>query len=210
MKKEQKNKKTNKELQDRSSFLIGFFVNYFKPSAFLPSISKIDLSMLKNQGIKLIICDLDNTLVPHYTKFPTQNIIKFVEEIKEKEFEFIIISNNTKKRVSSFSEKLNLSEFIWNAKKPFPFSIKKTINKLGVKPQETVVIGDMIITDILAANLSHTQSILIQPLIELNQTNNNRFSKWIENKIFKTLSNENLIVKETFEKNVYSEEYEFL
>lgn len=195
---------------DSSSFLFGFFINYLKPSAYLSSLNEIDLDSLKEQGIKLIICDLDNTLVPHFTKFPTKYAINFVNEVKKREFEFVLISNNTKKRVSFFSEKLGLNKYIASAKKPFPWAIKKTINDLELKPQETVIIGDMLITDTLAANFVHTESILIQPLIDPERTVD-RILSFFEKWVFKKLSKENLIVKsETTGRSIYSEDYEIL
>ena len=149
-----------------NSFIFGLFVNYLKPSMYVNSITNIDLDSLKNQGIKLIICDLDNTLVPHFTKFPTKNAIDFVEKVKEMEFHFVLISNNTSKRVSFFAEKLGLKDYISNAKKPMPFNIKKVITNYKVKPNETVIIGDIIVMDILAANILHTESILVKPLLD--------------------------------------------
>ena len=113
-----KQQKQNKEkilIKKRSSFFFGLFVNFLKPSVYLDSIKEIDLNALKEQGIKLIICDLDNTLVPHYTKFPTQTAINFVNDVKKAGFDFSIVSNNTSKRVSFFAEKLGISDFISGA-----------------------------------------------------------------------------------------------
>ena len=205
-----KHELTNQKQEDSSSFLFGFFANYLKPSAYLTSINEIDLDTLKHQGIKLIICDLDNTLVPHFTKFPTKYAKDFVEEVKKRDFHFVLVSNNTKKRVSFFSEKLGLSDYIASAKKPFPWAIKKTLKRLKVKPQETVIVGDMLITDTLAANFVHTESILVQPLIDPERTVD-RILSWFEKKVFKRLSKENLIVKtETAKRSIYSEDYEIL
>lgn len=205
------NKPKEKTTNDNSSsFLLGFFVNYFKPSAYLTSITEIDLDILIEQGIKLIICDLDNTLVPHFTKFPTKQSIDFVKEVKKRGMKFMLISNNTKKRVSFFSEKLGIKEYVSNAKKPLPFAISKVISKMGVTPQETVIIGDMLVTDTLVANLMHTESILVQPLMDPDKT----FDKVIqlfEKKVFKKLSKENLIVKsETIKRTIYNEDNEIL
>ncbi len=196
--------------EDSSSFVFGFFINYLKPSAYLTSVKEIDLESLKKQGIKLIICDLDNTLVPHFTKFPTKQAIDFVNDVKANGFKFVLVSNNTKKRVEFFSKKLKLDNYIASAKKPFPWAIKKTIKKMDVKSHETVIVGDMIITDTLAANFIHAESILVQPLIDPEKTFGKILS-WLEKRVFKKLSKENLIVKSTTaNKTIYSEEYEIL
>ncbi len=203
-------RKLNNTEENSSSFVLGYFVNYLKPSAYVTSVHEIDLDSLKEQGIKLIICDLDNTLVPHFTKFPTMQVRKFVDEVKRRGFKFVLVSNNTSKRVSFFAEKLEISDYIANAKKPFPSAIKKTIEKIDVKPQETVIIGDMIITDTLAANFVHTESILVQPLMDPEKTVD-KFISFLERFVFKRLAKNNLIVKsENIQRNVYSEDYEIL
>lgn len=205
-----RHKVNNIEQENSSSFLLGFFINYLKPSAYVTSIKEIDLESLKEQGIKLIICDLDNTLVPHFTKFPTKQAIEFVKEVKEVGFDFVLVSNNTSKRVSFFAEKLNLDNYISNAKKPFPKVIKKSIEKMNVSPQETVIIGDMLITDTLAANFVHAESILVQPLIDPERTMDKLLSL-AEKIVFKRLAKNNLIVKsETIKRTIYSEDYELL
>ena len=128
-------------------FLIDPFLNFIKPSAYIESVKDIDLNTLKQQGKKLIICDLDNTLVPHFTKYPTKLAFDFVERAKEAGLIFVLFSNNTSKRVSFFAEKLGVERFIAGAKKPFPFKLRKAMEELGITPKETVLIGDMIIMD---------------------------------------------------------------
>ncbi|RKX66784.1 MAG: YqeG family HAD IIIA-type phosphatase [Tenericutes bacterium] len=155
---------------ENKSFVFGIFINFLRPSAYQTSILDIDLDQLKDQGIKLIICDLDNTLVPHFTKFPTKYAKKFVDSALEKDFDFVLLSNNTSRRVGFFAEKLGLTDFISGAKKPFPFSIKKEIKRHNLTPAQTVIIGDMLVTDTLAANFIGAESILVQPLIDGEQT----------------------------------------
>ncbi len=203
-------KQTQTKNENSSSFILGYFVNYLKPSAYVTSVHEIDLDSLSEQGIKLIICDLDNTLVPHFTKFPTMQVKKFIDEVKKRGFEFVLVSNNTKKRVSFFAEKLGLNNYVANAKKPFPKAIKKVMAEMGAKSQETVIIGDMIITDILAGNFMHTESILVQPLMDPEKTVD-RFISFLEKFVFKRLAKNNLIIKsESIQRTVYSEDYEIL
>ncbi len=206
---ENRSKKEHKTQISSNSFLFGLFINYLKPSTYVTTIKQINLEKLKEQGIKLIICDLDNTLVPHFTKFPTKIAIDFAQAVKDNDMEFILISNNTRKRVSLFAEKLKV-DYIANAKKPLPFAMNRTIKKFNFKPQEVVVVGDMIITDILSANLLHMESILVQPLIDAERTWN-VIIKWLEEYIFLRLTRQNILIKEEETgRDLYSEEYEIL
>ena len=74
--------KNNKN--SNNSIIFSLFVNYFKPSTFVRSIDDIDLAFLKENGIKHIFCDLDNTLVPHYTKFPKKISIKILKSLNDR------------------------------------------------------------------------------------------------------------------------------
>lgn len=202
--------KDSKSVENSNSFIFGFFVNYFKPSAYISSISDISLKKLKEQGIKMIICDLDNTLVPHYTKFPSKNAINFVEEAKKLNLIFVIISNNTKNRVRFFAEKLKLDDYIYNAKKPLTKYVKKMLEKYNISTDEALIIGDMIVTDILLANILHIESILVTPIMDYGDTIN-KFLKFLEKYAFLRLSRNNLITSDNIlNKKDFYEEYDLL
>jgi hypothetical protein len=147
-------------------FMVDPFLNFIKPSAYIDSVKDINTFTLAEQGKKLIICDLDNTLVPHFTKYPTKLAFDFVDRAHKAGLHFVIFSNNTDKRVSFFAEKLGVDKFISGAKKPFPGKLKKVMEELDVTPKETVIIGDMIVMDMFAANLIDADSILVRPIID--------------------------------------------
>ncbi len=195
MKKNKKPRNDNNEDKQSTSLFFALFINFLKPSAYSKKIEDIDIKSLKEQGIKMIICDLDNTLVPHFTKFPTKVAIEFVKEAQEADIDFLILSNNSKKRVSFFADKLNVQHFIANAKKPFPWAMKKAIKDFGYDISEVVMIGDLIITDILAANILRIESILVYPLVDSNIALNS-ISKWLEKEVFAKLSKDNLLLQE--------------
>lgn len=196
--------------EESSSFIFGLFVNYLKPSTYIDSIQDISLTKLKEQGIKMIICDLDNTLVPHYTKFPTRNAINFVKEAKKLGIKFVLISNNTKKRVRFFSEKLNIDEYIFNAQKPLSRKIRKFLKNYNYTNDEILMIGDMIVTDILVANILHIESILVAPIIDYEKSTNKLFL-FFEKYTFTRLSRNNLITSDNvLNKIEFYEEYDLL
>lgn len=151
-------------------FFIDIIANYLKPSIYLKSIKDIDTESLYEQGKRLLICDLDNTLVPHFTKFPTKDAFDFVKRVQDSGIEFIIVSNNGKKRVSFFAEKLGIKNYVASAKKPFPRKIRKKIEELGYTKEQSIMIGDMIVMDMAAANLMGVDSVLVTPLIDAEKT----------------------------------------
>lgn len=89
----------------------GIVSNYFKPSLYVRSFLDVNVSQLKRQGIKLLISDLDNTLVAHYTRLPKKDVIDFIQKVRDAGIEFVIMSNNVKSRVATFAKKAGVDEY---------------------------------------------------------------------------------------------------
>ncbi len=166
--------------------------NYFRPTWYFDNINDINLNSIQKKGIKYIFCDLDNTLVPHFSHYPNKNCSLFFQKLHELDFKVFIISNNNKKRVENFCNLLKVDDFVYNAKKPFVKKIKKIIKKHNIKIEDSIFIGDQFITDILVANRLGAKSILVLPLIELSKTSiKNIIIFLIENLIYKNLTKNN-------------------
>ena len=203
------NKKNQIENYKGNSFLLEFFLILFKPSNYVDDLNEIDFSFLKEQGTKLIVCDLDNTLVPHFTKFPTLYAKKVIASIKDSGIDLVIISNNIEKRVSHFANIADV-EYISNAKKPFTKKIKSKIDEKGYKKNEVLIIGDMIIMDIIAANRLGYESILVRPILSYNSEVSN-MTRWFEKNIFKRLQRNNLLINENSDYlAIYDKKYEII
>lgn len=170
-------------------------IKYLQPSAFIKSIYDLNIEDLINSGIQMLICDLDNTLVPHFSKFPNKQAHEFCQKIKQAGIKFVVVSNNTYKRVNTFCELLEPDDFIYNAKKPTLKKIKALLRKYNLSPTNVVMIGDQFITDVFAANRLHAKSILTLPIISLKAESNSVFRNWLEKYIYKKLNLNNMVVK---------------
>ena len=71
---------------------------------------------------------------------------------------------------------LNLP-FVSRSLKPLSFGITTARKRLGLKKSEVVMVGDQLMTDMLAANTAGVRSILVKPLINTDKwdTQINRF-----------------------------------
>jgi len=141
-----------------------------KPNIYVKTIFDVDYIKLKENGIKLLCFDLDNTLdIPDkITQNKDEKIEKLFKNLEKKEFKILIISNNSiKNRVDSFSKLYNL-EYIESAKKPFQKKYKKspTINSFNKK--EVAFIGDKIVTDVIGGNIFGGTTILVDPIVKGN------------------------------------------
>lgn len=135
----------------------------FLPDQHVKSIFDISANSLKSKGVKAIITDLDNTLVEWDRANATPKLIKWFEEMKANNIIITIVSNNNEERVKAFSDPLGIP-FIFQARKPLVGAFNRAVTKMGVKKEETVVIGDQLLTDVLGGNRSGFHTILVVPV----------------------------------------------
>lgn len=110
--------------------------------------------LLKDAGVKLLLCDLDNTLRLHSEKEPTEILAKWIKNCRKTGVQIVIISNNgRKKMMQEFCEPLKVP-CVWWAKKPMSTKLTEAMEEYGFKPEETVMLGDKWSTDVLAAHFA--------------------------------------------------------
>jgi hypothetical protein len=126
----------------------------------------VDLSKLRESGIRAILLDLDNTLVRWNAYEVSPDILRWVESLAAHEMKACIVSNTAyPKRLRRLAGELGLP-FTTKAMKPRRVGFREALKLLEVSPSETVVIGDQIFTDILGGNRLGLQTILVFPLHE--------------------------------------------
>lgn len=170
------------------------FLGLVKDHKFIPTIYKetvfdVDYIKLYEAGIRLILTDLDNTLVSYKDDFVSDELLKFINDRKSEGFEIAIISNNSsEKRVKEFSEKLNI-QYISRAMKPLKGGFKKILKKASRKysPNEIVAIGDQLMTDVFAANRMNYTSILVKAIDRKTETWTTRINRSLEKHVLKRL-----------------------
>lgn len=155
----------------------------FYPKMYKKNIFEIPYDKLKEQGVKVLLFDLDNTIGKMEEGCASKEVQDLFKTLSKK-FKLAIVSNNSsKKRVASFAKSLNVDYFYFSMK-PSTRSIRKAMNKYSVESFDIAMIGDQLVTDVLAANRVKCLSILVDPLAnkDLKVTYINRT---IENKIIK-------------------------
>jgi HAD superfamily phosphatase (TIGR01668 family) len=138
-------------------------VQLLRPKEYHKSIFEIDLDKLQQKGYRAIMLDLDNTMVRWNHPDPTPGLVDWLGQVKAKGFAACIVSNNKGPRVSEFAAKVGIP-FISNASKPRRKGFREAMARLGVAPEQTVVIGDQIFTDVLGGNRAGAYSILVVPI----------------------------------------------
>ena len=162
----------------------------FKPTIYRHDIFDIDYDALYNKKIRLIAFDLDNTLGLYDDKECSDEVKKLIFKLKEK-FKIVIITNGSKRRITPYKEALGVEGFHMSFK-PFTRGLKKARELFGVSKEEMAIVGDQLVTDILAGNTFGITTILVEPLgvKDLQVTKVNRI---IENTIFKRYRKKNIL-----------------
>lgn len=137
----------------------------FLPSEHVKNIFEITPQSLANKGIKGIITDLDNTLVEWDRPNATPKLIEWFNEMQAHGIAVTIVSNNNENRVRAFADPLHIP-CIHRARKPLGRAFNKAISDMGIKKEESVVIGDQLLTDVLGGNRNGFHTILVVPVAQ--------------------------------------------
>ncbi len=162
-------------------------LNNLKPDQYYQDIFTIDLNSLKEEGIKGLICDIDNTIVPWSEDSVLEEVTDWFVEIENHGFKICLVSNGTDKRVKFFSEELSLPA-IGQAIKPAKRAFKLAQQMLELKDNEIAVVGDQIFTDVYGGNRMGFRTILVDPMSD-KELFTTKFMRSLENLVFKRRGN---------------------
>lgn len=165
----------------------------YVPDMYQKSIYTIDYDKLLKRGIKCILFDLDNTIVPINVKEPNEKIKKLFDDLKEMGYTLIIFSNSTKRRVEPFRVYLDVDSYAFTSK-PFSKNFIKVLNNYHFKEDEVAIIGDQMLTDIAGGNKIGITTILVNP-VSTKDPIFTKINRLRERHIMFELRNNNLFVK---------------
>ena len=172
-------------------------LQHFVADEYVKSVFDIDLQKLKSQGKKVILTDLDNTLVGTDVAVPTPEVLSFLEQAKTLGFEVIIVSNNNKERVSAFAKDL---EIVAHHKSLKPLTIKlRRVLKHHTR-SEVVMMGDQLMTDVLVAKRLGLYTILVEPVVLSADESSTKFNRKLERFVVNKLKKRQLPIPSYLDK----------
>lgn len=177
----------------------------YLPTYVYLSIYDIDFTKLYAKGIRNIIADLDNTLLPYYVLEPTDELKKWISDLKFNNITIYIISNNGKKRIEKVVNELDVSGFLPRANKPNAKKTKEYLKKQNLKLEETIFLGDQLVTDIACANNLGIESILVKTIDLKTQKWYTKINRLREKRIIKQIKKINPAIGNKVN-NLYREE----
>ncbi len=138
-------------------------MGWLTPDLYYRDVFAIDLDSLRERGIRALLVDLDNTLLPRDTNVVTEAHRAWAKAAAEHGFGVCLVSNNWHERVKAVADELGF-QLVPKAVKPLPFAFRKALGLLGAKRSEAAVVGDQVFTDIVGGNALGLLTVLVMPL----------------------------------------------
>ena len=135
-----------------------------KPNVEFDIITDIGVDFLKENNIKGLILDVDNT---------------WIDSIIKSGIKIAVVSNGRKKKQIDLLTKKHGLIYVFFALKPFKSGIKKAKKELNLCYNEIAEIGDQIFTDVWVSNRTKMFSILTKP-VEMEKSFLQKFKRKVE------------------------------
>ena len=133
------------------------------PDRVFSKYEEITPEMLGELGITLLLSDLDFTLAPKSVSRPDEGLRQWIAALGAAGITLMIVSNNRSgRRVSEFCADLGVG-YQGHAGKPSPKGLEAAMRKAGADRSQTAMLGDKLLTDVLAANRCGVLALMVEP-----------------------------------------------
>ena len=149
-----------------------------KPNVEFDIITDIGVDFLKENNIKGLILDVDNTLID-LSRNKIDGLDDWIDSIIKSGIKIAVVSNGRKKKQIDLLTKKHGLIYVFFALKPFKSGIKKAKKELNLCYNEIAEIGDQIFTDVWVSNRTKMFSILTNP-VEIEKSFLQKFKRRIE------------------------------
>ena len=135
----------------------------FVPDIIVDKLTDVTPQLLQQHGIRFLMLDFDNTIVPYTSDEPTPQMEHWLTCMSESGIGLCVVSNSKRDRVVKFCSARNIP-CITHSHKPFSKGIVQCKEMFGFSMEQAALAGDQIYTDVLGANCAGAKSILVTPI----------------------------------------------
>lgn len=134
------------------------------PDCLIGSIYDLTPERLQARGIRLVLADLDNTLARYREKDPSEPLRLWKQGLEAAGIQVFIISNGRQpNRSGRFAQELEV-DYISHAGKPRAAAFHRALEQTGCPPEQALMVGDQIFTDIWGAHNAGVTAVLVRPV----------------------------------------------
>ena len=134
------------------------------PSRLFARYQEVTPELLRGAGVTLLLSDLDFTLASKSTRRPDQPLRDWIAGLSAAGIQVMIVSNNRSgARVTEFCADLGIP-YQGHAGKPSTRGLEAAMARAGTDRAHTAMLGDKLLTDVLAANRAGVPALMVEPL----------------------------------------------
>lgn len=139
-------------------------MSLLRPDDVIDHVTQITPEFLAARGLRGLLLDLDNTLVPYGSYDEVHDMIRWASELRQASIRLYLLSNATSRRAAFWLDKLGFAG-VGMAGKPNPQAYRRAMNELQLPPTQVGMVGDQLFTDVLGGNLCGLHTVLVRPLM---------------------------------------------
>ncbi|NET89527.1 MAG: YqeG family HAD IIIA-type phosphatase [Kamptonema sp. SIO1D9] len=129
------------------------------------SIISITPELLQQYQLKGLILDVDETLVPIRERQVSEELLQWVEEIRQVAKLWLVSNNISQNRISKIAKSLDLP-YLLGAGKPSRKKLRQASQAMSLPVEQVAMVGDRLFTDVLAGNRLGMFTILVEPMVD--------------------------------------------
>ncbi|NJK62880.1 MAG: YqeG family HAD IIIA-type phosphatase [Synechococcaceae cyanobacterium SM2_3_1] len=127
------------------------------------TVLEMPILALEQGGIRGIIFDVDDTLVPLRQPTISPEILVWVQDLQQ-HFQIWLVSNNiSNQRIRTIAQIIGVPH-INRAAKPSRRALRRALQAMELSAEQVAIVGDRLWTDVLAGNRLGLMTILVSPL----------------------------------------------
>jgi len=144
--------------------------NLLQPNLILQgTVLHLTPDILKQYGLKGLILDVDETLVPLRTAQISAELLPWVEEVRQVASLWLVSNNISEARIRRIGKALDLP-YISGAGKPSRRKVRRVVEAMELPLEQVGMVGDRLFTDVLVGNRLGLFTVLVEPMVDPNET----------------------------------------
>jgi len=128
------------------------------------SVLNLTAEMIQQYGLKGLVLDVDETLVPFTVGLASSELQQWVEQIRICTDLFLVSNNLSESRIGGIARSLNLPYYL-GAAKPSRRKIRAALTAMNLPANQVGMVGDRLFTDVIAGNRLGMFTVLVEPIM---------------------------------------------
>ncbi|MDX2085452.1 MAG: YqeG family HAD IIIA-type phosphatase [Candidatus Melainabacteria bacterium] len=153
---------------------------FIRPTLRLPSVLSLQAETLDAWGVRGLLLDLDNTLMPPHSGCYSPEILAWLHQMTRHGIVLYILTNNPNEAYVQAAAAQCGAGALTAARKPSQKSFQRALGAMNLPPSQVAMVGDQVIADILGGQWAGTFTVLVEPLTRKTENGFIRLCRTVE------------------------------